>query len=297
MECNYSFTCSMCELEDCKEDKEAKEAHNKKVTAEKMAKVRYKILVMSNKGGVGKSTVTTSLATALAKKGYSVGIADADIHGPNIPKMLGAEGKRLKIKDTGIQPYEAYGMKLASISFLSENADDPIIWRDVWKYDFLQQLFGSVEWGDLDYLVVDLPPGTGNESIASVELIGKVDGVVIVTTPQEVALLDSRKSVTFSKINNLPIIGIIENMAGITCPHCRKDIEIFKVGGGEKTANQMGVPFLGRIPIDPEIAVKCDSGEPFVIAYPDSPATAAFQEIAGRCEKFVGSGVVVTLPV
>lgn len=295
MACNFSFTCSMCEIEDCKETKEAKEAHNKQVTAEKMAKIRHKILVMSNKGGVGKSTVSTSLATTLAKNGHKVGIADADIHGPNIPKMLGAEGKRLKIRDTGIQPYEAYGMKLASISFLSENADDPIVWRDVWKYDFLQQLFGSVDWGVLDYLVVDLPPGTGNESIASIELIGKVDGVVIVTTPQEVALLDSRKSVTFSKINNLPIIGIIENMAGIVCPHCKKDIEVFKIGGGEKAAEQMGVPFLGRVPMDPAIAAKCDSGEPFVIAYPDSPAAAVFRDIAGKCEKFLGSNVVAAL--
>lgn len=286
MNCRYLYTCGLCEIEDCKEDKEA---HNAKVLKDRMAGIRHKILVMSNKGGVGKSTVATNLSALLAKKGYRVGVADADIHGPNIPKMLGAEGKRLKIRDTGIQPYEAYGMRLASIYFMSKDADDPIVWRDVWKYDFLQQLFGSVDWGDLDYLIVDLPPGTGNETIASTELIGKVDGVIVVTTPQEVALMDSRKSVTFSKINNLPMIGIVENMGGIACPHCGKEIEVFKIGGGERAAKEMDVPFLGRIPIDPEISVQCDGGVPFVIACPDSPATMAFEGIARKCEGFVQS--------
>jgi Mrp family chromosome partitioning ATPase len=291
MGCNYLYSCSLCDIGECKEDREA---HNKKIIADRMAKVQYKVLVMSNKGGVGKSTVSVNLATSLAQRGYKVGIADADIHGPNIPKMVGAEGKRLRIRDTGIQPYEAFNLKIASISFLLEGADEPIVWRDVWKYDFLQQLFGSFNWGELDYLIVDLPPGTGNESIATIELVNKVNGVVIVTTPQDVALLDSRRSVTFSKINNLPIIGIIENMAGITCPHCGKDIEVFKIGGGEKAAGEMGVPFLGRIPIDPMIAVKADSGEPFVTAYPDSQEGRIFQEIADRCEEFIkGNGIVV----
>lgn len=291
MGCNYLYSCSLCDIGECKEDREA---HNKKIIADRMAKVQYKVLVMSNKGGVGKSTVSVNLAASLAQRGYKVGIADADIHGPNIPKMVGAEGKRLRIRDTGIEPYEAFNVKVASISFLLEGADEPIVWRDVWKYDFLQQLFGSFNWGELDYLVVDLPPGTGNESIATIELVNKVNGVVIVTTPQDVALLDSRRSVTFSKINNLPIIGIIENMAGITCPHCGKDIEVFKIGGGERAAEEMGVPFLGRIPIDPMIAVKSDSGEPFVIAYPDSQEGRIFQEIADRCEEFIkDNGIVV----
>lgn len=284
MNCNFFYTCSLCGVKDCSEDKNA---HNTQVLVNRMARIRHKILVMSNKGGVGKSTVTTNLSALLGKRGYKVGVADADIHGPNIPKMFGAEGTRLKIRDTGIQPYETYGMKLASISFLSEDADDPIIWRDVWKYDFLQQLFGSIDWGDLDYLIVDLPPGTGNESIASIELTGKVDGVIIVTTPQEVALMDSRKSVTFSKMNNLPIIGIIENMGGIACPHCGKDIEVFKIGGGERAAKEMGVPFLGRIPIDPEVPAKCDSGIPFVIACPESQTTKVFEDIVERCEMFI----------
>ncbi|MEK6599611.1 MAG: Mrp/NBP35 family ATP-binding protein [Deltaproteobacteria bacterium] len=290
MACIRLYSCSLCDnQEECKENKET---HNKTIIADRMAKVKHKVLVMSNKGGVGKSTVSANLAASLALKGYRVGIADADIHGPNIPKMFGAEGKRLKITDAGIQPYEAFNLKIASIAFLMEGTDEPIVWRDVWKYDFLQQLFGSFNWGELDYLIVDLPPGTGNESITTIELVNKVGGVVIVTTPQDVALLDSRRSVTFSKINNLPIIGIVENMAGLTCPHCGKDVEVFKIGGGERAAVEMGVPFLGRIPIDPMIAVKADSGEPYIIAYPDSPVGEIFQEIVDKCDKFVNSNVV-----
>lgn len=287
MACIHLYSCSLCDNQDaCKEDKEA---HDKTIIADRMAKVKHKVLVMSNKGGVGKSTVSANLAASLAKKGYKVGIADADIHGPNIPKMFGAEGKRLKITDAGIQPYEAFNLKIASIAFLMEGADEPIVWRDVWKFDFLKQLFGSFNWGELDYLVVDLPPGTGNESIATIEFVNKVGGVVIVTTPQDVALLDSRRSVTFSKINNLPIIGIVENMAGLTCPHCGKDVEVFKIGGGERAAIEMGVPFLGRIPIDPRIAVQADSGEPYIVACQDSPVGKIFQEIVDKCDKFVNT--------
>ena len=290
MACIRLYSCSLCDNQEaCKEDKEA---HDKAIIADRMAKVKHKVLVMSNKGGVGKSTVSANLAASLAKKGYKVGIADADIHGPNIPKMFGAEGKRLKITDAGIQPYEAFNLKIASIAFLMEGADEPIVWRDVWKFDFLKQLFGSFNWGELDYLIVDLPPGTGNESITTIELVNKVGGVVIVTTPQDVALLDSRRSVTFSKINNLPIIGIVENMAGLTCPHCGKDVEVFKIGGGERAAIEMGVPFLGRIPIDPMIAIKADSGEPYIIACQDSPVGKIFQEIVDRCDKFVNTHAV-----
>jgi len=290
MACIRFYTCSLCDnQETCKENKEE---HNKKIIADRMAKIKHKVLVMSNKGGVGKSTVSANLAASLAAKGYKVGIADADIHGPNIPKMFGAEGKRLKITDAGIQPYQAFNLKIASIAFLMEGADEPIVWRDVWKFDFLQQLFGSFNWGELDYLVVDLPPGTGNESITTIDLVAKVGGVVIVTTPQDVALLDSRRSVTFSKINNLPIIGIVENMAGLTCPHCGKDVEVFKIGGGERAAIEMGVPFLGRIPIDPMIAIKADSGEPYIVACQDSPVGKIFQEIMDKCDTFVTTHAV-----
>lgn len=286
--CDISYNCELCDrYSECPD--EVRREHNKEVIRKRQDMIQYKILVMSNKGGVGKSTVTTNLSVVLAKKGYEVGVADADIHGPNIPKMLGAEGKRLKIKENGIEPCKIHGMKMVSILFLLENSDEPVVWRDVWKYDFISQLFGSVNWGNLDYLVVDLPPGTGNESITSVELLGKIDGVIIVTTPQDVALMDARRSITFSKINNLPIIGVVENMSGMICPHCSNTIEIFKTGGGEKTADEMGVPFLGRIPIDPGIADLCDRGMPFVLDYPESPAAIAFKDIAEKCERYVGN--------
>lgn len=164
-----------------------------------------------------------------------------DIHGPNIPKMVGAEGQKLKISTSGgIIPFQAYNLKIASMSFLLQNSDDPIIWRDAYKYEFINQLLGGVDWQDLNFLLIDLPPGTGNESVTTIDLLGQVSGAVIVTTPQEVALLDSRKSVTFCKDSEVPIIGIVENMSGLECPHCHTHIDVFRKGGGEASASDMG---------------------------------------------------------
>jgi Mrp family chromosome partitioning ATPase len=236
---------------------------------------------------VGKSTVTTNLAVSLALKGWHVGICDMDIHGPNIPKMIGAEGQKLKISTGGgIIPHQAYNLKVASMSFLLQNSDDPIIWRDAYKYEFINQLLGGVEWQDLNFLLVDLPPGTGNESVTTIDLIGNVSGCVIVTTPQEVALLDSRKSVSFAKDSQIPIIGIVENMSGLDCPQCGHHIEVFKKGGGEASAHDMDVPFLGRIPLDPDVVTQCDAGEPFAMFYSDTPTAEAFHDIANKVEQF-----------
>ncbi|WP_447972974.1 Mrp/NBP35 family ATP-binding protein [Nitrospira sp. Kam-Ns4a] len=283
--CTYLWACAICdETETCQKDKEG---HSRWLVAKRMERIQYKVLVMSNKGGVGKSTVTTNLAVSLALKGYEVGICDMDIHGPNIPKMVGGEGQKLKISTSGgIIPFQAYNLKIASMSFLLQNPDDPIIWRDAYKYEFINQLLGGVEWQDLDFLLVDLPPGTGNESVTTVDLIGQVSGCVIVTTPQEVALLDSRKSVTFAKDSDIPIIGIVENMSGLDCPHCGKHIEVFRKGGGEASAADMGVPFLGRIPLDPEVVTQCDAGEPFAMFYSDTPTAEAYHEIANKVEAF-----------
>src|SRR5579885_3939 len=249
--CTYLWACAICdENETCRKDKEG---HSRWLVAKRMERIQHKVLVMSNKGGVGKSTVTTNLAVSLALKGHEVGICDIDIHGPNIPKMVGAEGQKLKISTSGgIIPFQAYNLRIASMSFLLQNSDDPIIWRDAYKYEFINQLLGGVEWQDLDFLLIDLLPGTGNESVTTIDLIGPqhVSGCVIVTTPQEVALLDSRKSVTFAKDSEIPIIGIVENMSGLDCPHCGKHIEVFRKGGGEASATDMGVQFIGSITQD-----------------------------------------------
>lgn len=285
-ECKIPFTCELCEKQlSCQLDQIE---HNKWAIAQRMKEITYKIVVMSNKGGVGKSTVTTNLGVALSKKGYKVGIADADIHGPNIPMMLGVEGKRLMGSGGGVIPLEVMpNLKVASLSFLIEDPSMPVIWRDAAKWDFLCELMGSVCWGSLDYLLVDLPPGTGNEAISIIELIGKVDGSVIVTTPQDVVLMDVKKAVYFSRDSNVPIVGIVENMSSLICPHCSKQVDVFKTGGGEKICRELGVPFLGKIPLDPGITEKCDHGEAFVAAYPDSAAAKAFDEIVKKCEEFV----------
>jgi Mrp family chromosome partitioning ATPase len=283
--CTYLWACAICdETERCQKDKEG---HSRWLVGKRMERVEHKVLVMSNKGGVGKSTVTTNLAVSLALKGWHVGICDLDIHGPNIPKMVGAEGQKLKISTSGgIIPFQAYNLKIASMSFLLQNSDDPIIWRDAYKYEFINQLLGGVEWQDLNFLLVDLPPGTGNESVTTIDLLSNVTGAVIVTTPQEVALLDSRKSVTFCRDSEVPIIGIVENMSGLDCPQCGHHIEVFRKGGGEASATEMGVPFLGRIPLDPEVVTQSDAGEPYALFNSDTQTAAVYHEIANKVESF-----------
>ena len=294
--CTYMWACAICdENETCQKDKEG---HSRWLVGKRMERIDYKVLVMSNKGGVGKSTMTTNLAVSLALKGYEVGICDMDIHGPNIPKMVGAEGQKLKVSTGGgIIPYQVYNLKIASMSFLLQNSDDPIIWRDAYKYEFINQLLGGVEWQDLNFLLVDLPPGTGNESVTTIDLIGDVSGCVIVSTPQEVALLDSRKSVTFAKDSEIPIIGIVENMSGLDCPHCHQSIEVFRKGGGEASAKDMGVPFLGRVPLDPEMVTQSDFGEPYALFHSDLPTAEAIHNIANKVEEFCKrKGSLVQIP-
>jgi Mrp family chromosome partitioning ATPase len=246
-------------------------------------------MVMSGKGGVGKSTVSTNLAVALSRDGFDVGLLDADIHGPNIPKMLGIEFSHVEGSGQGMIPVEVFpNLKVISMAFFIGDRDNPVVWRGPLKHNAISQFLGEVEWGPLDFLVADLPPGTGDEPLSVAHLIKNVDGSIIVTTPQDVALLDSRKAVTFSRMLSIPVIGIVENMSGLICPHCHKEIPLFKKGGGEKAARDMRVPFLGRIPIDPEMVTDCDRGMPFVMAHPDSEATKAFEEIADRCKEYVG---------
>ena len=249
----------------------------------KLSKIKHPIIVMSGKGGVGKSTVSVNIAVGLALRGYEVGILDADIHGPNVPKMLKLEDMRLEADENGIYPAEVPPrIKVMSMAFLSQDKDTPIVWRGPMKMGALRQFIEDVYWGELDYLVVDLPPGTGDEPLTIAQLISNADGSVIVTTPQDVALLDSRKSVSFSNALELPVLGIVENMAGFVCPHCKETVNLFKIGGGEKAANELGVPFLGRVPIDPNVVDAGDNGMPLIADNGSSPAAEAFEGIIDK---------------
>ena len=249
----------------------------------KLSKIKHTIIVMSGKGGVGKSTVSVNIAVGLALRGYEVGILDADIHGPNVPKMLKLEDVRLEADENGIYPAEVPPrIKVMSMAFLSQDKDTPIVWRGPMKMGALRQFIEDVYWGELDYLVVDLPPGTGDEALTIAQLISNADGSVIVTTPQDVALLDSRKSVSFSNALELPVLGIVENMAGFVCPHCKETVNLFKIGGGEKAANELGVPFLGRVPIDPNVVDAGDNGMPLIADNGSSPASEAFEGIIDK---------------
>jgi len=255
---------------------------------ENLQKIRHKIVVMSGKGGVGKSTVAANLAFSLSMSGSDVGLLDVDIHGPNIPKMLGIEDERVTGDEKGILPILVPPhLKVMSMGFLLSTKDTPVIWRGPVKMGAIRQFLGEVHWGDLDYLIIDLPPGTGDEPLSIAQLIPNSSGAIIVTTPQDVALLDSRKAVTFARTLNMPVIGIIENMSGFACPHCGKTIDLFKTGGGQKAALELQVPFLGKVPIDPKIVETGDSGKPFVLEYSKSESAKVFEEIVKNIEKFV----------
>jgi ATP-binding protein involved in chromosome partitioning len=233
---------------------------------ENISNIKKKLMVISGKGGVGKTTIAVNLAYALSLKGYKVGLLDIDIHGPNVVKMLGIENKKITGSgDSRINPIKlSENLKVVSTASMLEDSDTPVIWRGPLKMKIISQFLGDVNWGGLDYLIIDSPPGTGDEPLSVAQLIEDLSGVIVVTTPQEVAMLDSRKSIQFARKLNIPYIGIIENMSGFTCPHCGKGIDLFNKGGGKKAADELGVDFLGDIPIDKEIVDLSDSGRVFV---------------------------------
>jgi ATP-binding protein involved in chromosome partitioning len=262
--------------------------YNETKVVNNLKKIKHKIFILSGKGGVGKSTVSTNLALALSEKGYDVGLLDSDLHGPSIPKMLGVEDSRPGPAETGFNPvlFSSH-LKVMSIGFLLQDKDSPVIWRGPLKMGAIKQFIGDCNWGNLDYLIVDLPPGTGDEPLSIAQLIPQSDGAIIVTTPQDVALLSVRKSINFVKKMNMKIIGIIENMSGFNCPHCGKSIEIFKSGGGLKASKDFNLPFLGKVPLDSKIVIAGDSGEPFVVKNKESDSAKAFKKIVTNIENII----------
>ena len=287
--------------------------------------INHKIMVLSGKGGVGKSTVATGLALSLARQGKKVGLMDIDITGPNVPKMLGLEQADLNVEEGQIHPADGpSGLKVISMAFLLEDPDKPVIWRGPIKLGAIQQFIGDVAWGELDTLIIDFPPGTSDEPLTVSQSLPGIDGVVIVTTPQEVALLDSRKSINFAKTISVPVLGVVENMRGYnlrgtTTPNSEFSIigpggvpieslsdedgnwemtlDIFKSGGGEESSNEMGVPFLGALPFDPGIVRGGDDGVHRIIAEPDGETARAFESIVERVLEQLDNGSQRTLRI
>ena len=272
--------CESCETKGTCTDPRKEMAEQLSAVSARMGKIKYKIMVASGKGGVGKSTVTVNLARSLQSRGYKVGVLDADITGPSIAKLLGAEKSRLTGSPAGIEPVDSKGLKVISMAFALSGADSAVVWRGPMKMAAIKQFMSDVNWGNLDFLIIDLPPGTSDEPLSVVQLLPDLSGAVIVTTPQEVALLDSRKAVNMVKSMNVPLLGIVENMSGLRCPHCGEILEIFKTGGGKKAAEELKVPFLGAVPLDPEVAPLGDSGVAFVEK--ETAAKESFEKIVDK---------------
>ncbi len=247
-----------------------------------LGKIKHKFIVMSGKGGVGKSSTSVNLAVALADQGFQVGLMDVDLHGPDIPRMLGIKGMLGVTENQKLSPMKySDNLKVVSIESLMSGKDDAIIWRGPVKYSAIKQFIGDVDWGELDYLIIDSPPGTGDEPLTIAQTISDAKAI-IVTTPQEVSLADVRKSISFCKTVKMDIFGLIENMSGYACPHCGEHIDLFGSGGGEKTAAAAGILFLGKIPFDQKVVVCGDTGCAYQQTYKDSPVSKAFSQIAHK---------------
>ncbi|MBN1594728.1 P-loop NTPase [candidate division FCPU426 bacterium] len=275
-------SCDTCGEKECaakspRPDESKKDFEERRQLQARLCRIRRKVVVLSGKGGVGKSTVAVNLATALMLLGKRVGLMDVDIHGPSIPTMLGLEGEMIQSGEDGMLPVELGGMKVMSIGFLLPHPNEAVIWRGPMKMAVIKQFLKDVDWGDLDFLIIDSPPGTGDEPLSVCQLIGKMDGAVVVTTPQKVAAVDVRKSITFCQRLQVPVIGVIENMSGFACPACGEVTPVFRTGGGRSIAQDMQVPFLGAIPMDPQITEACDEGRAFIHQYA-STATAQCME-------------------
>lgn len=257
--------------------------------AENMKGIKHKIVILSGKGGVGKTTVATNLATSFAKRGKSVGILDVDIYGPNVPKLLGLEGRRPDVTDDFIEPVLGpLDMRVMSMGFLLQKNDDAVAWRGPLVGKAISQFLANVKWGNLDVLVVDLPPGTGDEILSVLQMIPDVDGVVIVSTPQEVAVLDARRAIQLVGKMGVPVLGIVENMSEFICPKCGESYKIFGEGAARKASEEYGIDHLGTLPLDPRVIALSDEGTPFVIKEPDSKVSHAFSELVDKLANKLG---------
>lgn len=268
------------------ESQQAAMAQQENAITRSLGKIKNKILVMSGKGGVGKSTVSVNLALALAKRGHKVGLMDVDLHGPDVIRMLDLKGNLQPpaSKDALVPPLEYNGnLKVVSLEYMMKDRDEAIIWRGPLKIQAIRQFVSDMDWGELDYLVIDAPPGTGDEPLSVAQTIPNVKAVVV-TTPQKVALADVRKSLNFCRVVNVEVAGVVENMSGFVCPHCNETVDIFKSGGGEEIAREFELPFLGRVPMDPKVVMAGDDGKPYLSSDADSPATTAFGEIVTAIE-------------
>ena len=256
----------------------------------RMNKIKHKIAVISGKGGVGKSVTAVNLAIAFAMQGHEnkVGLLDADLHGPCVPTMLGMQDQKLKVGPIGAFPaLGPLGVKVVSMAFVLAGKEVPVVWRGPLKMRAIEQFLSEIAWGELDFLLIDLPPGTGDEPLSVLKLLPEMDGVVIVTIPSEVSQNVVGKAITFAKQLNVPVIGIVENMSGFVCPDCGKESHIFMKGGGKKIAQEYSVPFLGSIPLDPRVCEASDMGHPFIMEYADSPASKAFMTIVKKIKAFI----------
>lgn len=268
------------------EAQQAAAAQQENAINRSLGKIKNKILVMSGKGGVGKSTVSVNLALGLAKKGYSVGLMDVDIHGPDVVRMLDLKGtiEPPESKDALVPPLEySDNLKVVSLEYMMRDRDEAIIWRGPMKIQAIRQFVSDMDWGELDYLVIDAPPGTGDEPLSVAQTIPNLKAIVV-TTPQKVALADVRKSINFCKVVKVEIEGVVENMSGFVCPHCEETVDIFKSGGGETLARELDLPFLGKIPMDPKVVMAGDDGRPYLSADEAGPATKAFGEVVSSIE-------------
>lgn len=283
--CDNPDNCNNCDKESCdsRSKPQTKTADTEFSQTERMSKIKNKILVMSGKGGVGKSTLSVNLAVSLALAGYKTGLLDIDLHGPSIPTMLNLKGAKLDADQSGIYPAELHdinNLKVISTGFILPEDDSPAIWRGPMKASVIKQFLHDVHWGDLDYLIIDSPPGTGDEPLSVIQMSEGLTGAILVTTPQEVSSSDVSRSINFCRKLDLHIIGLIENMNGYICPVCKTKADIFQSNGGEKLAEAYGINFLGSIPLDPAIGLSCDTGKPYIQAFRESEVSEIFRKLA-----------------